>query len=138
MPRIKQTPHLQIIGKTPRKPLAPKVTRKTTAPGIGFPELRKPHRYRPGAVVLREIRRYQRSSDLLIHKQPFQRLVREISQAFGCRMRIQPAALAAMQEAAEAYLVGLFEESNLCALHGQRKTLMPKDLWLAQRIRGDK
>ncbi|XP_064552724.1 uncharacterized protein LOC135438356 [Drosophila montana] len=136
MPHIKQTPHQKMIGKAPRKPLTPKVTRKMAPPGL--PEVRQPHRYRPGAAVLREIRRYQRSSELLIHKQPFQRLVRQISQEFGCRMRIQPAALAAMQEAAESYLVGLFEESNLCALHGQRKTLMPKDLLLAQRIRGDK
>lgn len=98
---------------------------------------RRPHRYRPGTVALREIRKYQKSTDLLIRKMPFQRLVREIAQGVKNDLRFQSTALLALQEAAEAYLVGLFEDTNLCALHAKRVTIMPKDLQLARRIRGE-
>uniref|UniRef100_A0A8C1KGA3 Core Histone H2A/H2B/H3 domain-containing protein n=1 Tax=Cyprinus carpio TaxID=7962 RepID=A0A8C1KGA3_CYPCA len=90
---------------------------------------------RPGTVALREIRRYQKSTELLIRKLPFQRLVREIAQDFKTDLRFQSAAIGALQGASEAYLVGLFEDTNLCAIHAKRVTLMPKDIQLARRIR---
>ena len=98
----------------------------------------KPHRFRPGTVALREIRKYQKSTELLIRKLPFQRVVREIAQDFKTDLRFQGAALMALHEAAEAYLVGLFEDTNLCAIHAQRVTIMPRDIQLARRIRGER
>ncbi|KAH0861184.1 hypothetical protein HID58_089445, partial [Brassica napus] len=95
-------------------------------------------RFRPGTVALREIRKYQKSTELLIRKLPFQRLVREIAQDFKTDLRFQSSAVAALQEAAEAYLVGLFEDTNLCAIHAKRVTIMPKDIQLARRIRGER
>ena len=96
---------------------------------------------RPGTVALREIRRYQRSTDLLIRKLPFARLVREITHTYNSapaegEKRWQVEALMALQEAAESYLVHLFEDSNLCAIHAKRVTIFVKDIQLARRIRG--
>ena len=93
---------------------------------------RKAQRYRPGTVALREIRRYQKSSELLIRQMPFQRLVREIAQAHNLYVRFQSGTILALQESTEAYLVGLLEDSNLCAIHAKRVTIMPKDMQLAQ------
>ncbi|XP_055389766.1 histone H3.3A-like [Condylostylus longicornis] len=101
-------------------------------------EIKYRRRYRPGTVALREIRRYQKSTELLIRKLPFQRLVREITTSFKHNIRFQNAALSALQEASEAYLVGLFEDTNLCAIHAKRVTIMPSDINLALRIRGDR
>ena len=115
--------------------LATKAARKS-APATGG--VKKPHRYRPGTVALREIRRYQKSTDLLIRKLPFQRLVREIAQDFKTDLRFQGSAVLALQEASEAYLVGLFEDTNLCAIHAKRVTIMPRDIQLARRIRGER
>ncbi|KIY99010.1 Histone H3 [Monoraphidium neglectum] len=110
-----------------------------------MPRIRAPQRYRPGTVALREIRKYQKSTELLIRKLPFQRLVREVAQAHAVWLdgRVQPLrfhaqALEALQQAAEAYLVGLFEDSNLCAIHAKRVTIMPKDMQLARRLRGER
>ena len=100
--------------------------------------VKKPHGYRPGTVALREIRRYQKSTDLLIRKLPFQRLVREIAQDIKTDLRFQSSAIMALQEASEAYLVGLFEDTNLCAIHAKRVTIMPKDIQLARHIRGER
>ena len=97
---------------------------------------RKP-RFKPGTVALREIRRYQKSTDLLIPKAPFQRLVRDIVKGIDTELRFQSQALVALQESAEAYITSLFEDANLCAIHANRVTLMKKDLSLARRIRGD-
>ncbi|MFS7911840.1 putative transcription factor Hap3/NF-YB family [Helianthus anomalus] len=205
MARTKQTARKSTGGKAPRKQLATKAARKS-APTTGG--VKKPHRYRPGTVALREIRKYQKSTELLIRKLPFQRLVREIAQDFkacsvidfqivvllvGCvlvwlltcacicmfvyisvrlkslrfvrllisncnyaceitkacpatdfklllctDLRFQSHAVLALQEAAEAYLVGLFEDTNLCAIHAKRVTIMPKDIQLARRIRGER
>ncbi|XP_052871364.1 uncharacterized protein LOC128276941 [Anopheles cruzii] len=135
MARTKQTARKSTGGKAPRKQLATKAARKS-APSTGG--VKKPHRYRPGTVALREIRRYQKSTELLIRKLPFQRLVREIAQDFKTDLRFQSAAVAALQEASEAYLVGLFEDTNLCAIHAKRVTIMPKDIQLARRIRGER
>ena len=98
----------------------------------------KPHRFRAGTAALKNIRHFQRSTALLIHKLPFQRLVREIAQDFKTDLRFQSAAVLCLQEAKEAYLVGLFEDSNLCAIHAKRVTIMPKDIQLARRIRGER
>ena len=203
MARTKQTARKSTGGKAPRKQLATKAARKS-APATGG--VKKPHRYRPGTVALREIRRYQKSTELLIRKLPFQRLVREIAQDFKTDLRFQSAAIGALQvrnenldisfsssqralcptethrlrledyftgagltvvtyssnflillftlellyltqllnilyllqEASEAYLVGLFEDTNLCAIHAKRVTIMPKDIQLARRIRGER
>ena len=98
----------------------------------------KPHRYRAGTEALKDIWHFQWSTVLLIHKLPFQRLVREIAQDFKTGLRFQSAAILCLQEAAEAYLVGLFEDTNLCAIHAKRVTIMPKDIQLARRIRGER
>ena len=135
MARTKQTARKSTGGKAPRKQLATKAARKS-APATGG--VKKPHRYRPGTVALREIRRYQKSTELLIRKLPFQRLVREIAQDFKTDLRFQSSAVVALQEASEAYLVGLFEDTNLCAIHAKRVTIMPKDIQLARRIRGER
>ena len=97
----------------------------------------KPHQYRAGTVALKDIRHFQGSTALLIRKLPFQRLVREIAQDFKTDLRFQSAAVLCLQEAAEAYLVRLFDDANLCAIHARRVTIMPKDLFLARRIRGE-
>jgi len=147
MARTKQTARKSTGGKAPRKHLATKAAAlavktpgdkaaKKSAPSSGG--VKKPHRYRPGTVALREIRKYQKSTELLIRKLPFQRLVREIAQDFKTDLRFQSAAVGALQEASEAYLVGIFEDTNLCAIHAKRVTIMPKDIQLARRIRGDR
>ena len=98
----------------------------------------KPHRYRPGTAALRDICHFQKSTALLIRRLPFQRLVREIALDFKTDLRFQSAAILCLQEAAEAYLVGLFEDTNLCAIHARRVTIMPKDIKLARRIWGER
>ncbi|EAR96349.3 histone H3.4 (macronuclear) [Tetrahymena thermophila SB210] len=135
MARTKQTARKSTGAKAPRKQLASKAARKS-APATGG--IKKPHRFRPGTVALREIRKYQKSTDLLIRKLPFQRLVRDIAHEFKAELRFQSSAVLALQEAAEAYLVGLFEDTNLCAIHARRVTIMTKDMQLARRIRGER
>ncbi|XP_040599774.1 histone H3-like [Mesocricetus auratus] len=135
MVRTKQTARKSTGGKAPRKPLAMNVACKT-APATGVVK-KKQRRYRPGTVALREIRRYQKTTELLIRRAPFQHLVREIAQGFKTDLRFQSSALMALQEACEAYLVALFEDTNLCAIHAKRVTIMPKDIHLARRIRGE-
>ena len=136
MARTNQTARKSTGGKAPRKQLVSKKAARKSAPATGC--VKKPHRYRPGTVALREIRRYQKSTELLLRKLPFQRLVREISQDFKTDLRFQGSAVLTLQEAAEAYLVGLFEDTNLCAIHAKRVTIMPKDIQLARRIRGER
>ena len=97
----------------------------------------KPHRYRAGTAALRDIRHFQASTALLIRKLPFQRVVREIAQDYKTDLRFQSAAVLCLQEATEAYLVRLFDDANLCAIHAGRVTIMPKDIQLARRIRGE-
>jgi len=135
MARTKQTARKSTGGKAPRKQLAAKVARKANPASGG---VKKAHRYRPGTVAMREIRRYQKSTDLLLKKAPFQRLVREVAQDFKTDLRFQSSAVMALQEASEAYLVGLFEDTNLCAIHARRVTIMPKDMQLVRRIRGER
>ena len=135
MARTKQTARKSSGGKAPRELLATKAARKGLQVAGG---VKKKRRNRPGAVALREIRKYQKSTDMLMRKMPFQRLVREIAQDFKADVRFQSSAILALQEAAEAYLVGLFEDTNLCAIHAKRITIMPKDIQLARRIRGER
>ena len=125
--------HKAVVRAFPRK-LATKAVRMS-APSSG---VKKPRRYRPGTIALRQIRRYQKSTELLIRKLPFQRLVREVAGVIRTDMRFQSTALLAVQEAAEAYIVGLFEDTNLCAIHAKRVTILVKDMQLARRIRGEK
>ena len=165
MARTKSIPaHRTTGGKAPRKMVAQKVAAKalaqaqaaatndtttTTTTTIDQPpttitttaataQTKKPHRFRPGTAALRDIRKYQKTTDLLIRKLPFQRLVREIADEMLGELRFQATAIGALQEAAEAYLVGLFQDTNLCAIHAKRVTIMPKDLQLARRIRGER
>ena len=135
MARTKRTARKSTASKAPRKHPATKAPRKSVpvAPGI-----KKTHRYRPGTVALREIRKFQKSTELLLRKLPFQRLVREIAQDYKTDLRFQSSAVAALQESAEAYLVGLFEDTNLCAIHAKRVTIMARDIHLARRIRGER
>mmetsp|Transcript_8241 Transcript_8241/g.16451 ORF Transcript_8241/g.16451 Transcript_8241/m.16451 type:complete len:137 (-) Transcript_8241:1792-2202(-) len=135
MARTKQTARKSTGGKIPRKQLSGKNPKKTISSNN---DVKKIHRYRPGTVALREIKKYQRSTDLLIRKLPFQRLVREIAQDFRNDLRFQSSAVLALQEASEAYLVSLFEDTNLCSIHAKRVTIMPKDIHLARRIRGER
>jgi len=135
MARTKQTPRKSTGGKARRKQLATKAGIKNRPCTGGT---KKPHRYRPGTVALREIRKYQKSTDLLIRKLPFQRLLREIADAYKADLRFESLAVLALQEASEAYLIGLFEDTNLCAIHAKRVTIMPKDMQLARRIRGER
>ena len=122
-------------GKAPRKT----VTKSPAQPQkVKSVLVKKPHRFHPGTVALREIRKFQKSTELLIRKLPFQRLVREIAQEFKTDLRFQGSAISALQEASEAYLVSLFEDTNLCAIHAKRVTIMPKDMQLARRIRGER
>ena len=156
MARTKKTARKK-TGKTPRHRLTPKLPVKTLSAGqarknaakatlagqknlgnLQTGGLKKPMRYRPGTVALREIRRYQKSTELLIRKLPFSRLVREIAQDFRTDLRFQPQVMAALQEASEAYLVGLFEDTNLCGIHAKWVMIMPKDIQLARRIRGER
>ncbi len=148
MARTKQTARKSTGGKAPRTQLAQKQQHGGKAPrqqhaagraqnGPSNGGVKRPHRYRPGTVALREIRHYQKSTELLIRKLPFQRLVRELAQECKADLRFQGSAILALQEAAEAYLVGIFEDTNLCAIHAKRVTIMPKDIQLARRIRGE-
>ncbi|KAK0519525.1 histone H3.3C [Tilletia horrida] len=109
-----------------------KSVKKSTVGGI-----KKPHRYRPGTVALREIRRYQHTTHFLIRRMPFARLVREISQDRHWGIRFQRSALEALQIASEDYLVQLFEHTNLGAIHAKRVTIRKEDMLLARRIRGE-
>lgn len=157
-----------IIGSSPQQPgkqprSHPTANKKVGGKRPGAEGEKPPRRYRPGALALKQIRKYQKGTELLIKKLPFQRLVREIAEnlpriyasqrasmdfdskgnpypkkSISDGLRFKSEALAALQEAAETYLVGLFEDTNLCAIHAKRVTIMPKDMQLARRIRGER
>ncbi len=131
MTRLKQTARVHHHGKAPRQDLIKKAQDSLTPTG----GIKKPRKFKPGTVALREVRRYQKSTDLLIPKAPFQRLVREIAQDFKFDLRFTPEGLKAIQEAAEQYLVNHFEESQLLALHAKRIGINPKDSKLASHLR---
>ena len=148
-----KAPRPTVGGKTPRKQVVP--PKKKSRPGSGslnyiptcrdFREAQEAgdtvttaNRYRPGCLALQEIRHYQKRTNLLIRKLPFQQLIRELTQKFKVDVRFRSSALMALQEAAEAYLIRIFEDTNLCAIHAKRVTIMPKDIQLARRIRGER
>ena len=130
-------------GKQPCKHMLHKLLKWTSSTG----GIKKPHRYHPGLLALHEICRYQQSMESLIRRTPFNKLIKEISQEYricpegpgtpSVQIRFQSMALAALQEAAENILVGLFQDVNLLAVHAKRVTVMPHDIRLALRIRGD-
>lgn len=134
MARIKKTPNVnRTLGRTGQAGSPSKSTKKGASPAGGV----KKHRFRPGTVALREIRKYQKSTELLIRKLPFARLCREICNTVSAEpYRWTAESLLALQEAVEDFIVHLFEDSNLCAIHAKRVTIMPKDMQLARRIRG--
>ena len=123
----------------PKKRATLKQVSKTNADKLQTEKVPIKHRYRPGTVALREIRRYQKSTNLLIPKTSFQRYVREIAQKEPAtkNYRWQSLALLALQEAAENYTVGLLEDAQMCAIHGKRITIQARDILLARRIRGE-
>ncbi|PWN30434.1 histone H3 [Jaminaea rosea] len=134
-------------GKVPRTNLHAQASGSNRPPNSRAPTSnpKKPHRFRPGTVALREIKRYQKSTDLLVAKLPFARVVKEVAENFittvydgdgSVGLRWQSSAILALQEATEAYLVHLFEDANLCAIHARRVTIMQRDIQLARRIRG--
>lgn len=130
MARTKQTPQKSTGGKVPQHMYLAKKAAQ-------FGGVKKHRRYRAGTIALREIRKYQKTTDLLIRKISFARLVREITQDYKTDLRYQSTAMLALQEASEAFLVSYFEDANACAIHAKRVTIMPRDIKLARRIRGD-
>ncbi len=128
----KQTTRKSTGGKAHQKILATKVACKC-APASG--RIKKPHCYCPDTVALCEICKYKKSTEFLLRKLPFQCLVREITQGFSGDLCLESSVLGASQEASEVYLVGLFEDTNLCAIHAKRVTIMPKDIQLTRQIR---
>jgi histone H3 len=141
MARTKRTDRKTFGGKAPRSAAtggqqAQKTAARKSAPAAAG--VKKMHRYRPGTVAIREIKQYQKSTELLIRKLPFQRLVREISATFKNDLRFSSSSILALQEAAEAYLVSLFEDTNLLCLHAKRVTISSRDMALARRIRGNR
>merc|ERR1711937_408512 len=131
---VKQMAVKNAHGKAPRKAMASKAARKSAGEIAGQ---KKQKRFKPGTKALREIKKFQKTTDLLLRKLPFQRLVREIAREHNQDLQFQGQALMALQEASEMYLVGMFEDTNLAALHAKRVTIMPRDLSLARRLRGD-
>ena len=145
-PTPKPTPNKTPVkgGKQPRKHLSKKLLCLGATPTGGF---KKPHQYRTGLVALREIRQYQKSMECLIKKSTFQKLILEISQEYwicpqgpgtpSMQVKFQSTAIAALQEAAENFIVGCFIDLNLLAVHAKRVKVMPRDIRLALRIKGD-
>ncbi len=130
MARCKQSARKSTGGKAPQMHFATKAAQAKKMMG----GVKKPHRYHPGAVALCKIRKFQKSTKLLIRKAPFQRLVRKNAINFKSDLRMQSTALLALQEASEAYLIGLFKDTNECAMHEKCVTIMLKDMRLARRI----
>ena len=124
----------RVSGESP-----PRTKKRLRKQPSGEPRVRKARRYRPGTRVLQEIRRLQQSTNTLVPRIHFSRVIRDVafSIAGGRDFRWASEALEAIQTAAESYLVGLFEDANLCAMHAKRVTIMTKDLFLARRIRGE-
>ena len=125
-------------GKSIKAPQLPPEQVAAAAGGEAAQVEKKKRRWRPGTVALREIRHFQKGTDLLLRRLPFQRFVREIAQEWKADLRFQDKAITALQEASEAYLVGLFEDTNLICVHRGRQTITQKDMQLARRIRGER
>ncbi|XP_039624732.1 histone H3-like centromeric protein A [Polypterus senegalus] len=145
-PGKRHVPSTSGLGSLASPLRTPHQTRRLSGPGPssassspGPSRVVKKKHYRPGTRALMEIRKYQKSTDLLIQKLPFSRVVREVCKDLTqMDLKWQALALAALQEAAEAFLVRLFQDSYLCAIHAKRVTLYSKDIQLARRIRGQR
>ena len=130
MARVKETARAK-KGLGSKKSKAPKAAGATTG-------VKRAHRWRPGTVALREIRKFQRSTELLVQRAPFQRLVRELASSQKEGLRFQSSAVQAIQEATESYVISLLADTNLCAIHTRRVTIQTKDVQLALRLRGER
>ena len=130
--QVKQT---AVKSKGAKRALGSKKAKKAAS---GTSGTKRAFRWRPGTVALREVRKLQKSTDLLIAKAPFSRLVREIAESHKSGLRFQASAVAAIQEATEAFVVSLLSDSGLVALHAGRVTAMPRDLQLVRRLRGER
>ena len=137
MPKTKTAAKAKSSKKMPAKSSKSKAIKKSAPAAGGMKDMKK-RRFKPGTVALREVKRYQKEVKNLLPRASFQRLVRDISTSMANDLRFQSAALLALQEASEAYITGLFEDTNLCAIHAKRVTIMKKDMDLARRIRGDR
>lgn len=137
MPKSKVAAKAKAANKMANKVKGSKAIKKSAPADGGMKEKRK-NRMKPGTVTLREIKKYQKSIDMLLPRASFQRLVRGITMDMDHTLRFQSQALHALQEATESYIVGVFEDTNLCAIHAKRMTVMKKDMDLARRIRGDR
>ena len=131
-----QTKQTAVKSKAPRA-LGTKRGKKS-AGGSGSSGVKKSFRWRPGTVALRQVKKLQKSTELLIAKAPFSRLVREIADSQKVGLRFQSSAVAAIQEATEAFVVSLLSDANLTALHANRVTALPRDLQLVRRLRGER
>ena len=131
MARTKQTARKSTGGKAPRKQLTTKVARKT-APATGG--LKKPHRFKPGTVALREVRRYQKSTEVLTRKLPFQRMVREYAHGIRPDLRFERAAMICLQQAMEMWVSVVLDDAQCYCIHAKRVTLQAKDVQLAIKI----
>jgi histone H3 len=132
MSRVKQTTQNSTGGKPLHFHLVTKAARQSAQKPIA---VRKPHCWRPGTVAAREVHKFQKTTNLLIRKAPFQHLVRKIALKFGkSDLQMQSTAVLALQEAAEYFMVDVFNNTNLCTVHGKRVTIKLKDLVLACHI----
>ena len=146
LPKATKVPRPAVVSRGKKKPSGTKSQAAHLAeadPSLLRSKAKKPgsklcHKFLPGTVALREIRRYQKGTELLLRKLPFQRLVREIAVTGKEGLRFQASAVLAMQEATEAHMVNLFADTCLCAIHGRRVTIQPRDVQLARRLRGER
>jgi histone H3/H4 len=137
--RASTLPRKSIASRAAHKEGEKAVAKAKTAKSAGATEGAKKRRFRPGTVAMREIKKLQKSGDLLLRKAPFQRLVRSfVTGPVASHVKWNSTALTALQDAAEAHIISLMADANLCALHAKRVTLMPKDIQLARRLRGER
>lgn len=133
-----QTKQTAVKSKAaPKRALGAKKGKKS-AGGSGGAGLKKAFRWKPGTVALRQVKRLQKSTELLVARAPFSRLVREIAESHKAGLRFQSSAVAAIQEATEAFVISLLSDANLTALHANRVTALPRDLQLVRRLRGER
>ena len=132
-----QTKQTAVKSKATKRALGSK-TGKKSAGGSGSSGVKKAFRWHAGTVALREVKKLQKSTELLIAKAPFSRLVREIAESHKAGLRFQSSAVAAIQEATEAFVISLLSDANLTALHANRVTALPRDLQLVRRLRGER
>ncbi len=132
-----QTKQTAVKTKVVKRALGTK-TGKKSAGGSGSGGVKKSFKWRPGTVALRQVKKLQKSTELLIAKAPFSRLVRELAESHKAGLRFASSALSAIQEATEAFVISLLSDANLTALHANRVTALPRDLQLVRRLRGER